>query len=166
MFTHPHESSPSATMLFMIAHDRSGLERVARLFPVRTGMALADWLVVGKRADKQGASGIEKAGYGKFFLICGRIPRLTFHNLQTLGIFLGIPQWDVMAALMRRTRNDRRYIGVYVVIVTRIRVQIVESRVTACEYNTVRGKQPRNEEERRWDRWWTLKHQLPVKIQR
>jgi len=56
-------------MLFMIAHDRSGLERVARLFPVRTGMALADWLVIGKRADKQGASGIEKAGYGKFFLI-------------------------------------------------------------------------------------------------
>ena len=27
---------------------------------------------------------------------------LTFHNLQTLGMFLGIPQWDVMAALIKR----------------------------------------------------------------
>jgi hypothetical protein len=69
MFTHPHESSPSSTMLFIIAHDQSGLERAARLFPIRTGMALADWLVIGKRADKQGAAGIEKAGYLNFFLI-------------------------------------------------------------------------------------------------
>lgn len=69
MFTHPHESSPCSTMLFIIAHDQSGLERAARLFPVRTGMALADWLVIGKRADKQGAAGIEKAGYLNFFLI-------------------------------------------------------------------------------------------------
>lgn len=67
MFTHPHESSPSSTMLFIIAHDQSGLERAARLFPVRTGMALADWLVIGKQADKQGAAGIEKAGYLDFF---------------------------------------------------------------------------------------------------
>ncbi|KAI9446617.1 hypothetical protein H4582DRAFT_2069921 [Lactarius indigo] len=62
MFTHPHESSPSSTMLFIIAHDRSGLERAARLFPTRTGLALADWMVIGKRADKVGASGIQKAG--------------------------------------------------------------------------------------------------------
>jgi hypothetical protein len=67
MFTHPHESSPSSTMLFIVARDQSGLERVARLFPIRTGMALADWLVIGKRADKQGASGIEKAGYDNSF---------------------------------------------------------------------------------------------------
>ena len=63
MFTHPHESSPSSTMLFIIANDQSGLERAVRLFPIRTGLALADWLVIGKRADNQGASGIEKAGY-------------------------------------------------------------------------------------------------------
>ncbi|KAH9004981.1 hypothetical protein EDB86DRAFT_3037142 [Lactarius hatsudake] len=62
MFTHPHESSPSSTMLFVIAHDRSGLERAARLFPTRTGLALADWMVIGKRADEVGASGIQKAG--------------------------------------------------------------------------------------------------------
>jgi hypothetical protein len=50
-------------MLFIVANDQSGLERAVRLFPVRTGLALADWLVIGKRADNRGASGIEKAGY-------------------------------------------------------------------------------------------------------
>jgi hypothetical protein len=93
MFTHPHEYSPSAMMLFIIAHDQSGLERAARLFPTRTGLALADWLVVGKRADKQGAYGIEKAGYEMKNLSNLRQDlHLTFHNLQTLGTFLGIPQ--------------------------------------------------------------------------
>jgi len=62
MFTHPHESSPSSRMLFIIANDQSGLERAVRLFPIRTGLALADWMVIGKRADKRGAAGIEKAG--------------------------------------------------------------------------------------------------------
>jgi len=62
IFTHPHESSSSSTMLFIIANDLSGLERAVRLFPIRTGLALADWLVIGKRADKRGAAGIEKAG--------------------------------------------------------------------------------------------------------
>jgi len=62
MFTHPHGSSQSSTMLFIIAHDRSGLERAARLFPTRTGLALADWMVIGKQADDVGASGIQKAG--------------------------------------------------------------------------------------------------------
>ena len=50
-------------MLFIIANDQLGLERAVRLFPIRTGLALADWLVIGNRADNQGASGIEKAGY-------------------------------------------------------------------------------------------------------
>jgi hypothetical protein len=67
MFTHPHERSPSSTMLFIIANDQSGLERAARLFPIRTGLALADWLVIGKQADKQGASGIQSAGYRSSF---------------------------------------------------------------------------------------------------
>ncbi|KAI9466043.1 hypothetical protein BJY52DRAFT_1112744 [Lactarius psammicola] len=62
MFTHPHESSPLSTMLFIIAHDRSGLERAARVFPTRTGLALADWMVIGKQADEVGAAGIQKAG--------------------------------------------------------------------------------------------------------
>ena len=86
-------------MLFIIAHDQSGLERALRLFPIRTGLALADWLVIGKQADKRGAAGIEKAGY----VILSKLrfdQHLTFHNLQTLGMFLGVPQWDVMAALM------------------------------------------------------------------
>ena len=54
-------------MLFIIAHDRSGLERAARLFPTRTGLALADWMVIGKQADEVGASGIQRAGYEESF---------------------------------------------------------------------------------------------------
>jgi hypothetical protein len=54
-------------MLFIIANDQSGLERAARLFPTRTGLALADWLVIGERTDKQGASGIQNAGYENSF---------------------------------------------------------------------------------------------------
>ena len=63
MFTHPHESSPSSTMLFIMGNHQSGLERAIRLFPMRTGLALADWMVIGERANKRGAAGIEKAGY-------------------------------------------------------------------------------------------------------
>jgi hypothetical protein len=54
-------------MLFIIAHEQSGLERTMRLFPTRTGLALADWIVIGKQADEIGASGIQKAGYEESF---------------------------------------------------------------------------------------------------
>ena len=54
-------------MLFMVAHDQPGLERAVRLFPIRTGLALADWMVIGKHADKRGAAGMEKAGYANSF---------------------------------------------------------------------------------------------------
>lgn len=67
MFTHPHGNSLSSTMLFIIAHEQSGLERAMRLFPTRTGLALADWIVIGKQADEIGASGIQKAGYEESF---------------------------------------------------------------------------------------------------
>jgi len=49
-------------MLFILANDQLGLERAARLFPIRTGLALVDWMVIGNQADKRGAAGIEKAG--------------------------------------------------------------------------------------------------------
>ena len=87
-------------MLFIIANDQSGLERAVRLFPMRTGLALADWMVIGKLADKLGAAGIEKAGYVDCSSNSRSDQHLTFHNVQTLGMFLGVPQWDVMAALM------------------------------------------------------------------
>lgn len=50
-------------MLFMLFTDEPSLERAARLFPIRTGVAAPDWLIVSSRADLYGTAGVEGAGY-------------------------------------------------------------------------------------------------------
>ena len=62
IFLHPHPTDPSASVLFIIGSDLSGLERIARLFPIRTGISLPDWLVIGGEADTLGAAGVQAAG--------------------------------------------------------------------------------------------------------
>ncbi|ETW85653.1 hypothetical protein HETIRDRAFT_150141 [Heterobasidion irregulare TC 32-1] len=62
IFLHPHPTNSSASMLFMIGSDLSGLERIARLFPIRTGISLPDWLVIEGEADTSGAAGVQAAG--------------------------------------------------------------------------------------------------------
>ncbi|TFY66824.1 hypothetical protein EVG20_g4262 [Dentipellis fragilis] len=62
LFLQPHPSNPSGVMLFMIGNDAEGLERAARLFPIRTGISAPDWLVVGGMADIFGAAGVQGAG--------------------------------------------------------------------------------------------------------
>jgi len=49
-------------MLFMLANNASGMERLARLFPIRTGVSLPDWLVVTENTDIFGAAGLRGAG--------------------------------------------------------------------------------------------------------
>ena len=49
-------------MLFMISSDVSGLERLARLFPIRTGITVPSWLVLSGDSDHIGAAGISGAG--------------------------------------------------------------------------------------------------------
>ena len=49
-------------MLLIQSTDDSGLERAAKLFPIRTGVAVPDWIVVGPTADKVGAAGVVSAG--------------------------------------------------------------------------------------------------------
>jgi hypothetical protein len=61
IFLHQHPTYPRANMLFMLG-DQSGIERVSRLFPIRTGVTVPDWLVVGANADKVGAGAITGAG--------------------------------------------------------------------------------------------------------
>ncbi|KAG1819476.1 uncharacterized protein BJ212DRAFT_1445932 [Suillus subaureus] len=48
--------------LFLQSSDLGGLERALRLFPIRTGVLVPDWLVVDERADRIGAGGTEGAG--------------------------------------------------------------------------------------------------------
>jgi len=66
LFLHPH-LSPAAdehsTMLFMISSDVPGLERLARLFPIRTGIAAPSWVVLNNDdSERIGAAGVTGAG--------------------------------------------------------------------------------------------------------
>jgi hypothetical protein len=63
MFLHPHPTRSEGTMLFMFGSDASGLEQAARLFPIRTGVTVPDWLLVSKYSDRVGAGGTMGAGY-------------------------------------------------------------------------------------------------------
>lgn len=62
LFLHPHPTMPSSLMLFVFGTDDGGLEKSARLFPVRTGITLPDWLVIGQAADSTGTGGVSAAG--------------------------------------------------------------------------------------------------------
>lgn len=55
-------SNAANTMLFLQSSDPGGLERALRLFPIRTGVLVPDWLVVDGRVDRIGAGGAEAAG--------------------------------------------------------------------------------------------------------
>ncbi|KAI0646781.1 hypothetical protein C8Q79DRAFT_907130 [Trametes meyenii] len=62
LFLHPHPSRTTSSVLFIYGVDVAGLERGLRLFPIRTGITVPDWVVVGSQADEQGSGGVEGAG--------------------------------------------------------------------------------------------------------
>lgn len=62
LFLVKRTSNAANTVLFLQSSDPGGLERALRLFPIRTGVLVPDWLVVDERADRIGAGGAEGAG--------------------------------------------------------------------------------------------------------
>ncbi|KAK0448367.1 uncharacterized protein EV420DRAFT_1712427 [Desarmillaria tabescens] len=62
LFLHSHPMNADGNMVMIQSTDAAGLERAARLFPVRTGIPVPDWLIVGPLADSQGAGGVMGAG--------------------------------------------------------------------------------------------------------
>ncbi|KAI0362755.1 hypothetical protein OH77DRAFT_1389445 [Trametes cingulata] len=62
LLLHPHPSRTTASLLFIYGADSAGLERALRLFPIRTGITVPDWIVVGSHADDRGSGGVEGAG--------------------------------------------------------------------------------------------------------
>ncbi|KAH8102881.1 hypothetical protein BXZ70DRAFT_1006072 [Cristinia sonorae] len=65
LFLHPHPDpeNSSSLVLFMHAETDTALETALRLFPIRTGIAVPDWIVVvGEAADTLGAGGVQGAG--------------------------------------------------------------------------------------------------------
>ncbi|TFK86071.1 alpha/beta-hydrolase [Polyporus arcularius HHB13444] len=62
LFLHPHPVDANSLILFIYGADLSGLERGLRLFPIRTGVTVPDWIVIGSPADERGSGGVEGAG--------------------------------------------------------------------------------------------------------
>ncbi|PVG01691.1 hypothetical protein CPB86DRAFT_698784 [Serendipita vermifera] len=63
MFLHSHPFCSTALSLFMAYTDEQGLERIFRLFPLRTGVMVPEWIVTGPKADSLAAGGLLGAGY-------------------------------------------------------------------------------------------------------
>ncbi|KAL1730124.1 hypothetical protein EV714DRAFT_284474 [Schizophyllum commune] len=51
------------TRLYLYAADVAGLERLGRLFPIRTGVKVPGWMVVGPEMDTKSSGGILGAGF-------------------------------------------------------------------------------------------------------
>lgn len=62
VFLHTHPTRPEGLMLVIYADNETALERALRLFPVRTGITVPDWVIVSPEADKTGAGGVVGAG--------------------------------------------------------------------------------------------------------
>lgn len=62
LFLHPHPSEEESLMLMIHASDLNALEKAVRLFPIRTGINLPDWIVIGDNSDDIGAGDVRGAG--------------------------------------------------------------------------------------------------------
>ena len=62
LFLHPHPTNPTGLALVLFADNKRSIERALRLFPIRTGVTVPDWIAVGEEADKVGAAGVKAAG--------------------------------------------------------------------------------------------------------
>ncbi|KAJ7445786.1 hypothetical protein B0H11DRAFT_2086878 [Mycena galericulata] len=62
LFLHPHPQNGDGQVLFILSTDSAGLERAGRLFPIRTGVTVPDWLITSRRAEQIGAGGVIGAG--------------------------------------------------------------------------------------------------------
>ncbi len=67
VFLHPHPTSSDALLMFIVAENATVLERAARLFPIRTGIAIPSWVFLAPPMDRIGAAGISGAGSVDFF---------------------------------------------------------------------------------------------------
>ncbi|WVW83889.1 hypothetical protein I302_105911 [Kwoniella bestiolae CBS 10118] len=60
---HPHPTSSKALSMLIAGNDVLGMELAARLFPIRTGVPIPDWAIVGPQARWKGAGGFSGAGF-------------------------------------------------------------------------------------------------------
>ncbi|WVQ72559.1 hypothetical protein IAR50_002116 [Cryptococcus sp. DSM 104548] len=60
---HPHPTHPKSLSVLIAGNDELGLELAAKLFPLRTGVPIPDWVITGPRSRWQGAGGFVGAGF-------------------------------------------------------------------------------------------------------
>lgn len=58
----PHPTSAASIALLIAGNSDAGTEAAARIFPLRTGVPIPDWVVVGPKMAYRGAGGIIGAG--------------------------------------------------------------------------------------------------------
>jgi hypothetical protein len=75
------------------------MEKAARLFPIRTGVLVPDWLVIGNEADHIGASAVVGAGY----VILRYYVNDSSRSCQRMGNGLELEQLYVLVRLARCT---------------------------------------------------------------
>jgi len=64
VFAQPHSSRPQNTVVFLCGTDDNGLERVSRLLlPIRSGVPLPEFLILGKETDIISLGGVRGAGF-------------------------------------------------------------------------------------------------------
>ncbi|RXK38309.1 hypothetical protein M231_04482 [Tremella mesenterica] len=59
---HPHPTHRRALACIIAGNDALGLELAARLFPIRTGVPIPDWVIIGRQATWKAAGGFIGAG--------------------------------------------------------------------------------------------------------
>ena len=63
LFTHPHPNDPLGLILIVFAYNRTHMENILRLVPLRTGVAVPDWIIIDSNLNHLGAAGVIGAGY-------------------------------------------------------------------------------------------------------
>jgi len=61
-FLHKLPTSAASLAVFVSAKSPDGFDRIMRLFVLRTGVPVPEWVVVGPDADTKGGGGILGAG--------------------------------------------------------------------------------------------------------
>lgn len=88
----PHPVNSYANMLW-IKGDMPALEIARRLFPIRTGVPVPDWIVIESRMDRIGAAGISAAGLGIVALsvvVCTDAPPIAYGATVGSGMTGGV----------------------------------------------------------------------------
>lgn len=62
IYLRPHPTTPTGLVCIIAGNDLPGLELAVRLIPIRTGVPIPGWTIVGPESRHRGAGGFLGAG--------------------------------------------------------------------------------------------------------